>query len=195
MPLPYLFACDKAFGKTTEKSGSKGCKAKAGSEGGVWRSKHVGARQRHRVQSEFSWTSSKVPHLTLTERGKDMIDTAFLCMTAQSIGDESLMYVDVSQCASRAPWTSNGKLKAVTTSSEVWSFGRRRFLLPMELMCALGFDTNMCKVREEARACQKSLVGEAMSWPCVAAATLAILTALPGVWGTDLGDEQQPDST
>ena len=124
----------------------------------------------------------RVPRETFSDRAKDMIDLAYLYMTDTGPVDEKYMYVDVSQCASRAPWTATGRLKAITTSSEVWSYGKCRYLLPTELMAALGFNPQTCCVTSEAKTCQKSLAGEAMSWPCVSAATLALLTALPRVW-------------
>ena len=77
--------------------------------------------------------------------------------------------LDYSQSHSRKPWTRrNGVNPTFTTSTELYSFGADRIVLPREMMLMHGFPPN-AKIPKNMRQCTlKNMVGNGMSVPCVA---------------------------
>ena len=98
----------------------------------VWVSKHEQVRKEELVEGWPSWTNGKQLGGIANHGGdrvKDLLDIAFAVAKKKEIHGEDArkdhlsghLYVDVSQCASRRPW-SEGRVRAVTTSTDIFSF-------------------------------------------------------------------------
>ena len=86
------------------------------------------------------------------------------------------LFTDLSQSLERRPW-SCGTLRAITTSTDLWSHGRGRRVSPQELLGVLGF----VGVSEAGLSPGqlKDLLGECMAVPCVTLVLLSLIVHLP----------------
>ena len=99
----------------------------------------------------------------------------------RSGGEKLNLFSDVSQDASRRPWSKHC-LRSITTSSAVYAHDAQRLLIPAELFAALGF-ANIdlsCVSHNQA----EDLVGECMSLPSVTACLVSLLVAMSDYWAT-----------
>ena len=85
--------------------------------GEKWKEKHANVRKKHDVAAGPSWLLGQ-PASTASnscDRVRDLIDLAHTVMRKKTEGmcSESMMYLDVSQCASRGSWTSDGCLNMI----------------------------------------------------------------------------------
>eukprot|EP00971_Amphidinium_carterae_P349144 6490864-Amphidinium_carterae.1 len=152
---------------------------------GIWTQKHDLLRTSENLASQRQPHVGRVTDLlALAEEvtSKKLAKTLNVQQLTESqlIEMKSQLYTDVSQCASRRPW-STGTLRTITSSSVIWSHGRSRELTPHELMKVLGFAENT-DLSAIAVTQAKSLVGECMSVPCVAISLAALLLAADHLW-------------
>ena len=135
-----------------------------------WKAQHLEVRRAMGLASEM------LPHSSRTE---DLIQLSedFLAAKHPDIC-KSLLYTDVSQSASRKPWTTRA-VRSITTSSSIYSHGESRILHPPELMQLLGFPSQITSLGAHAQA---DLLGECMSVPSVTLAMLCLIQATPQFW-------------
>eukprot|EP00971_Amphidinium_carterae_P013339 262983-Amphidinium_carterae.1 len=87
------------------------------------------------------------------------------------------LVTDVRQDAARKPW-SNGIIRSLTTSSQLFHHGQQRMLSLRELFALMGFpaDTNLSALSHTQA---KDLLGESMAVPSVTLVLLALMMQLP----------------
>ena len=124
----------------------------------LWRKKHQDMRQQLGMSSCLQST-----------RAADLILTA-----EAAVADTTELFTDLSQCASRRPWSRG--IRSVNTSSCVYSHEAKRTLHPIEVMRALGFPKST-SIQGLSTAALQDLIGESMSLPAVVTAVLALLVA------------------
>ena len=148
----------------------------------VWRSKHLQIAEQL-VDGPRQCVSANVPVLQgASERVRDIVDLGYNIMKRfNSTLNEEDLYIDVSQCASRSPWVSNGVLKAMTTSTQLYCYSQQRFVTPIELGATLGFEKDVYDYRCLTVSDQKQMLGESMSVPCIGLVMLSLACALP-IW-------------
>ena len=76
--------------------------------------------------------------------------------------------VDLSQNPVRRCFTKNGKSPCLTTSSQIYSFGRDSLLVPLEYMILQGHKRTIAIPDGMSGKQVKELAGEGMSLPCLA---------------------------
>ena len=78
------------------------------------------------------------------------------------------MYVDVSQNPARRAWTNHaGVSKCLTTTTCMYSFGRDRVCLPVELLFLQGHTREVILPGKMSQNAIKNLAGEGMCLPCL----------------------------
>ena len=132
------------------------------------------------LDASLSYTAGKDLGKIQSQRELDLLNLAFQAQSAKHgpAGIEEL-YVDISQSANHAPWTS-GHLRSITTSASFFAFHRSRLLLPQELFRVLGFEG--LNVSTVSRHAQQQMLGECMSLSCLATIIYGVLTSLPEHW-------------
>ena len=116
--------------------------------------------------------------LDASERVRLVIDLSYIIMKRHT-SDVSKMFVDTSQCLSRNPWTV-GPLRCITSSTEVYSYGKQRMLMVGEMCSSMGFppmDMAGLSLKE-----QRDLAAETMSAPCIAVVLMSLALSVPGFW-------------
>ena len=108
----------------------------------------------------------------VSERSRDLIDLAWCYHTSLPL------YVDLSQSASRKPWTA--VIRSMVSNSTYYSFAEDRVLTPGEHLRMLGIVTPTQQLPQSVNI--RNLAGEAMAAPCVALA-ISIAAQLLDVWG------------
>lgn len=97
------------------------------------------------------------------------------------VGD---LFLDISQCVSRRPWGST--IRALTSSTSIYSFRHDRLLVPEELMQVYGWPRPSRVLGASEAAQLADLVSECMPLPSLAVPLFSLLaalgTALPGLW-------------
>ena len=89
------------------------------------------------------------------------------------------LYIDISQCGARRPW-SRHDIRSITTSSEIWMHSHARTMIMPELFKALGFESANLTGLSKLEA--KSLIGECMSPACVTMVVMSLVIAMDSVW-------------
>ena len=140
----------------------------------LWRA--LPSSQRH--SDSAKWSFSRNLLLVSGKREQDVIDYAWAI--EEKNGHEGL-FIDVSQSASRRPWSRG--LRSMVSSSSFYSYESDRQLVGAEHLLLLGWTESIVgrfpSTLTQARL--KCLAGEAMSLPCVALVLVSVLTALD-VW-------------
>ena len=142
------------------------------------------------TNTDMSWFHKNVGmDESIPERAKDIIDGAWLhqrLRTDSDISDQELekaFFADTSQCMTRKPWAYHD-LPTLTTSSTIWSYSRKRYMLAEEHLRTLGFgDVPGCltlDMKGMSQAALKSLSGEGMALPCIGMILGAMAVFLPG---------------
>ena len=142
-------------------------------------------REKLQLIGTASWTrdTKSLRTTTLSDRVMDIIDLGHAALSkANPEGDLRHFYIDTSQSATRAPWVHK-HLRAVTTSTDLFSFGRQRYLSAEELFRALGFEA--LNLKHISPTSQKDLLGEAMSIPCVGTVFACLVLSVPALWAAE----------
>ena len=144
---------------------------------GLWEKKHEQFRSFAKIPpSSMPWTqplSGTPPTLQGVPnnvRYHDCINIAWAVALKREPDDRLPLYVNFSQCASRAPWSRH--IRCLTTSSKVYDFSRDKVLTVEETLLLQGIpapDLNLTMFNEGSLA---HAVGEAMCCPCVGAIML-----------------------
>ena len=162
-------------------------------DGGVgegWKKKHTARREAEGLEDiPFScrWSTrnaSLCRGISASARTLDVLDLAMeVTLKRKPHLDEAtaekMLFADVSQCGSRSPWTMS-TLRSVTTSTDFFSFARKRAVLPAEVFRLLGF--TKVNTRGLGAGDLKDLVGEAMPLPPMSVLIVSLLTSIPGFW-------------
>ena len=109
----------------------------------------------------------------------NLLDTAVEYETRKANACDKL-YVDISQDVHRKPWSQNA-IRAVTTSSEIFSCAHRRILLPLEHLSLMGYDLSQVDVELVSSLktwALRDLSGQCMALPCIALPVVALLQSL-----------------
>ena len=116
--------------------------------------------------------------LPQSERVKDVLDiTAAKVLVSQSgagsVAQQAMLrstIVDVSQCVSRSTYNkSKGTVPCFTTSTELYSYGHDRVILPQEMLAMHGFMLSRLEIpREVLMRDLKKMAGGGLSCPCLA---------------------------
>eukprot|EP00971_Amphidinium_carterae_P339074 6476680-Amphidinium_carterae.4 len=154
-----------------------------------WRKIHATVRTEEGLSHETtSWTQMNAHNVRSLvgkkERVMDLLDIGYLIAkkNAPDASDEDLckdLFCDISQSADRRPF-SQGELRTLTTSSELFSYGQARLLLPCEHLLALGFDK--LELKNISATAVKSMAGGAFALPTMAMALSSVVMSLPGYW-------------
>eukprot|EP00971_Amphidinium_carterae_P305104 6062668-Amphidinium_carterae.3 len=153
-----------------------------------WRKIHATVRTDEGLSDQVSWTQQNAHKIRglvgKKERVLDLLDIGYLIAKknmpdANDADVAKDLYCDISQSAERRPF-SQGELRTLTTSSELFSYGQARLLLPCEHLLALGF--GKVDLRNISGSAQKSLAGGAFALPTMAMALSSVVTSLPGYW-------------
>ena len=171
-----------------------GCKKRRSANNGSqkgWVLKHQQVKEEENIVGCASWTANKklggIADVG-AERVRDLLDIAYAVMKKKEeqqqvvAGKDQLangVFVDISQCASRHPWTEC-RVRALTTSSDIFSFKRRRTLIPKELFAIMGWKNPSVDGLSFQQ--QRNLIAENMALPCLGLVLLAMTTSLPGFW-------------
>ena len=168
-----------------ERKDEKGSKSKA------WIKMHAEVRKQMGIENTASWTAKQSPSmlegLHQRQRALEVVDMA-VAVTALQHPHESpdeinaRLFVDVSQSASRKPWSSDAVLRTLTGSSRIFSPRYGRVLLPHEHLAVLGFP-RVIEATESLTASEvRDLAGDAMSVPSITMIVIALMTSIPGHW-------------
>ena len=123
----------------------------------------------------------------MTPRVKDLLDCiviermvaegSSLTDTLQGMANT---IVDVSQSHTRRAYTSqDGRHKCLTTSSQLYSVGHDRIILPLEMLWFQGYPRQLKIPATVSPAHLKHFAGEGMSLPCLAQVLWSILLNVP----------------
>ena len=151
--------------------------------GATWQSKHGALWDKvgEEKKEEERWSASRNLLLVAGSRERDLIDYTWCC---EKENGSAGLFVDVSQSASRRPWSRG--LRSIMCSSSFYSFEKDRELISREHFLALGWPAakldHFPPALSEAQL--KGLAGEATSLPCVTLVMLSVLTQL-GIWATN----------
>ena len=157
----------------------------------AWKGKtETFCRQHGITQSSCQWTAvaeangADLAHLS--DRAKTLLDVAVGWAEKEAgSGDFRVesMLADVSQCLSRKPWSVDGVLPSLTTSSSIFSYERQRLLSVLEFYRIMGFETEKLPDLESMLPSKlQSLIGEAMAMPSIGLVLGALVTELPGLF-------------
>ena len=129
------------------------------------------------------WSAAGKLHGIESERSQDLVDLAVqIClkkgMPLASV--EAKLMIDVSQSAVRKPFTYNGILRSITTSSQIFVCSRRRALVAPELFSIMGFEG--CAFQDLSEHALSDLVGECFALPSIGMVLMALATALSCHW-------------
>eukprot|EP00971_Amphidinium_carterae_P328211 6459964-Amphidinium_carterae.1 len=152
----------------------------------AWIDKHKKLREEAGVDASESWVKANAASIRGvrgdSQRALDVIDLCYQIGRKQGLQPNLLAsqaIADLSQDGSRKAWSYDRKVRSLTTSSDLFSFSRRRSLCPPEHMLLLGFVEPKCTVSATA---VRDLSGEAMGPPVVGTLATALLTSLPQYW-------------
>ena len=115
-----------------------------------------------------------------TIRAKDVVNVAYAALIKAGVSVEQIQHytVDTSQCVKRKTWGE--KVRNLTTSSCLFSFGKDRVLCPDEHYNVLGLEGVKLDGLSERQS--KELAGQAMAAPCIALPLLCLIASLPNIW-------------
>ena len=105
-------------------------------------------------------------------RARDIVQLAYKTMVLKGVPLEQVI-VDVSQDASRKPWSVG--CRSLTTSSTLFSFSRGRIIRPREHQRIMGFP--LMSLPNFPEGVWRDLCGEAMAVPSVTLVTLCAVLA------------------
>ena len=86
--------------------------------------------------------------------------------------DIASWYTDISQCASRRPWTHKN-IRSITTTAEVFSHQHQRCISVAELFAIFGFQAPVLSKLSASQG--HDLVGECMALPCITTAVMSVM--------------------
>eukprot|EP00971_Amphidinium_carterae_P352208 6492482-Amphidinium_carterae.2 len=138
-----------------------------------WRTDAAAWEKKHGVDLGNGWWqqhSHECRGLVATARQQALINAAVAERNSLALASD--VYVDVSQSLSRRPWSET--LRAMTTSTDLFSIKRKRAIVAVETLQLLGFP----KPSQCSPSVLRDLLGECMAPPTVALATLAVLAEL-----------------
>eukprot|EP00971_Amphidinium_carterae_P350868 6491782-Amphidinium_carterae.1 len=109
--------------------------------GEKWREKHATCRRELKLDGLERYTDNHEVHGIQQARALDVINLAYAHHLSQGSSEACNLFVDVSQCGSRKPWSQG--CRSITTSTELFCFAQSRVVSPAEVLCLLGFRDNM----------------------------------------------------
>ena len=147
----------------------------------VWKAKHESVRQKNGIEHQLPWSMGLPELIGKSARTRDIIDLGYTILKSLSTPEpeDSVMFIDTSQCATRSPWCLR-TVNVLTTSTELFSYGARRYLIPREYFRLMGFEG--FNPGSLSPSCQKDLMGEGMSIPCIGLVLYALATSMPTFW-------------
>ena len=147
---------------------------------GGWMSAHESMWKKiGEPKKSMRWSMEKNLMGARARRERDLLDLCFAeCDDGQNLQES---YADISQSATRRPWSHAG-VRSLISHSTIYSFAEDRCLIGLEHFLLLGWphpDDMTYPQMTEAQ--YRSLSGEAMALPSVAVPMLALMTQL-SVW-------------
>ena len=122
------------------------------------------------------------------ERTRDLVDLAFASQPSVHGLKSPHFFVDLSQGAERAPWSTH--VRSIVQHSLIYSYKADRTLCPEEMLRLLGFDDHRLQFKIGLSAGQlRSMAGQAMAVPSIGLVLVAVCRALP-IW-----EEQSSQTT
>ena len=140
-----------------------------------WRRKHDSMWQGLGGDIPALWSSTHDLRGVIGSREREVIDLGHAMTRSQKL------FIDVSQTATWRPWRED-TIRSMVAISCYYSSQRDRTLVPQEHLQLLGWPRRITCADAVDVGSLRNLAGEAMSIPCCSAVTLALLSALPGIF-------------